>query len=94
MYAIRSYYDDAGQVCECKARGRFRNDRVVPLPGDRVLFTTNDGTYGFIEEICERRNELSRPRVANIDQASKTSSTSTTTSDASSASASVSYNFV
>ncbi len=66
FYYVR---DDAGQVCECKARGRFRNDRVVPLPGDRVLFTTNDGTYGFIEEICERRNELSRPRVANIDQA-------------------------
>jgi ribosome biogenesis GTPase len=65
FYYVR---DDEGHVHECKARGRFRNDNVVPLPGDRVDYTINDGAYGFIEEICDRRNELSRPRVANIDQ--------------------------
>lgn len=65
FYYVR---DKEGCIHECKARGRFRNDNVTPLPGDRVCFSTNEGAYGFIEEICERRNELSRPRVANIDQ--------------------------
>lgn len=65
------YYvlDNEGQVHECKARGRFRNDNVTPLPGDQVQYSTNEGAYGSIDEICERRNELYRPRVANIDQA-------------------------
>lgn len=66
FYYVR---DDDGQVHECKAKGRFRNDKVIPLPGDNVHFTTSEGTYGFIDEICERRNELHRPHVANIDQA-------------------------
>jgi ribosome biogenesis GTPase len=65
FYYVR---DNEGRIHECKARGRFRNDNVTPLPGDRVLFSTSEGTYGFIEEVCERHNELCRPRVANIDQ--------------------------
>lgn len=65
FYYVR---DDEGNISECKACGRFRNDKMVPLPGDRVSFCVNDGTYGFIEDIFERRNELGRPHVANIDQ--------------------------
>jgi len=65
FYYIR---DDEGLIHECKARGRFRNDNVTPIPGDHVIFSASEGVYGFIEEICERRNELSRPRVANINQ--------------------------
>ncbi len=66
FYYVR---DAEGEVHECKARGRFRNDKVTPLPGDHVRFATNEGAYGSIEEICDRRNELHRPHVANIDQA-------------------------
>lgn len=64
------YYvsDDEGNIHECKAKGSFRNDNMVPLPGDRVRFTFSEGSSDFIEEIFERRNELLRPRVANIDQ--------------------------
>jgi ribosome biogenesis GTPase len=51
----------------CKARGRFRNDGIVPLPGDMVIFTLQNDSPGFIEEIETRRNELKRPRVANVD---------------------------
>ena len=63
------YYvlEDGGKIYECKARGRFRNDGVTPLPGDNVVFSADNEGYGFIEEIKERKNELKRPRVANVD---------------------------
>ncbi|MDD5018473.1 MAG: ribosome small subunit-dependent GTPase A [Eubacteriales bacterium] len=63
------YYvlDEHGCVHECKARGRFRNDGIVPLPGDNVLFNLEKGTGGFIEEIEERKNVLIRPKVVNVD---------------------------
>lgn len=61
------YYilDELGITHECKARGRFRKDGITPLTGDNVLFTHS----GFIEEIKQRKNELVRPRVTNIDTA-------------------------
>lgn len=55
------------QIHTCKARGRFRKDGVTPLPGDNVQFAFQDGAEGFIEEIAPRKNELIRPRVANVD---------------------------
>ncbi len=57
----------AGRIYECKARGRFRNDGVTPLPGDNVIFSADSEGYGFIEELMPRKNELKRPRVANVD---------------------------
>jgi len=65
------YYisDKDDVVHECKARGRFRKDKIVPLPGDNVVFSPQEGEkYGFIEEITPRINQLKRPQVANIDQ--------------------------
>jgi ribosome biogenesis GTPase / thiamine phosphate phosphatase len=61
------YYllDKGGCVHECKARGRFRKDGIIPLVGDNAYFLSD----GFIEEIKPRKNELIRPRVANIDMA-------------------------
>lgn len=50
----------------CKARGRFRKEKKVPLVGDYVLF---DEKNHYILEIEERKNSLIRPLVANIDQA-------------------------
>lgn len=35
--------------------------------GDKVIFTA-DSTYGVIDDVCERQNELSRPLIANIDK--------------------------
>lgn len=56
---------------ECKAKGIFRKNKVKPLVGDRVFVTLLDEEEktGNIEDILERRNELIRPAVANIDQA-------------------------
>lgn len=58
-------------VYECKAKGIFRNKKVKPLVGDRVLIKilSEDTKTGNIEEILKRSNSLIRPAVANVDQA-------------------------
>lgn len=56
---------------ECKAKGVFRKERIKPLVGDNVEIDIidEDGKKGNINRILERKNELIRPAVANIDQA-------------------------
>lgn len=56
---------------ECKAKGVFRREKIKPLVGDLVEITVLDETEktGNITEILERKNELIRPAVTNIDQA-------------------------
>ena len=49
---------------ECKARGKFRNSGLTPLVGDIVEF---DPEQNYILDIKERKNELARPSVSNID---------------------------
>lgn len=53
-----------GLIYECRARGKFRNDSVAPLVGDFVVI---DSEEAYILEIKPRRNELSRPQIANVD---------------------------
>ncbi len=50
----------------CKARGKFRKEKITPLVGDNCIF---DSEKKYIIEIQKRKNELIRPPVANIDQA-------------------------
>lgn len=50
----------------CKARGKFKKDKIIPLVGDICTF---DEEKKYIIEIEKRKNELIRPRVSNIDQA-------------------------
>jgi ribosome biogenesis GTPase len=66
-----NYYVDTGDnLVECRARGLFRLKNIKPLVGDRVLIrlTVEDEHAGYIEEIMERTNEMSRPPVANAQQ--------------------------
>ena len=58
-------------VYECKAKGIFRNKKIKPLVGDDVEIEVLDAEKmtGNIVEILERRSELLRPAVANVDQA-------------------------
>ena len=58
-------------VYECKAKGIFRKDKKKPLVGDDVeieVLSEVEKT-GSIINIFERKNELIRPAVANINQA-------------------------
>ena len=50
----------------CKARGKFKNDNIIPKVGDYVIFNKDDKV---IEKILPRKNELDRPFVSNIDRA-------------------------
>lgn len=64
------YYVDIGhgEPVACRARGKFRHQKVVPLVGDRVKITQLDDGTGMVDEIYPRKNEFQRPAVANIDQ--------------------------
>ncbi|MDD6564487.1 MAG: ribosome small subunit-dependent GTPase A [Clostridiales bacterium] len=55
-----------GEIVECKARGRFRKEHIIPMIGDNVEIEVKNGK-GSIVEIYERKNSLIRPAVANID---------------------------
>lgn len=57
---------DNGEIVECKARGRFRKEHIIPMIGDDVEIEVKNGK-GSIVEIYERKNSLIRPAVANID---------------------------
>ncbi|MDD3401907.1 MAG: ribosome small subunit-dependent GTPase A [Hespellia sp.] len=58
-------------IYECKAKGVFRKEKIKPLVGDNVEIDILDETekLGNIVQILDRKNELVRPAVANIDQA-------------------------
>lgn len=49
----------------CKPRGKFRNDNIVPMVGDMVKFTDEN----YLMEIGDRKTELERPFISNVDQA-------------------------
>lgn len=63
------YYVDTGtELLTCRARGKFRKEGLSPLVGDRVEVRELGNGEGFVEAVLPRRNEFSRPAVANIDQ--------------------------
>lgn len=57
-----------GEEYICKARGSFRNKDIVPVCGDRVRFIVEENSDGVIFELGERKNEIIRPPLANLDQ--------------------------
>ncbi|KAF0820316.1 MULTISPECIES: ribosome small subunit-dependent GTPase A [unclassified Cytobacillus] len=64
------YYVLSGnEVIQCRGRGVFRKNKVTPLVGDEVVFQAESNTEGYILEVKERKNELIRPPIANVDQA-------------------------
>lgn len=62
------YVETTNGIFECKAKGKFRKEKISPLAGDRVTITIRDGEENTIDEIHERKNRLIRPPVANIDK--------------------------
>lgn len=52
---------------QCKARGIFRSKGISPYTGDFVRISADDNAEPVIEEIFERKNELIRPPMANLD---------------------------
>ena len=62
LYTVQS----ENETYECRARGKFRNDKTTPLVGDFVVF---DYKQNLIKEILPRKNILDRPNVSNVDVA-------------------------
>lgn len=63
------HVQDAG-IYTCKAKGVFRHKNLKPLVGDNVSIDviSEENKIGNIVDIIERKNQLIRPAVANIDQ--------------------------
>ena len=62
LYTI--LYDD--KIIECLPRGLLKKEKIVPLVGDLVEF---DLEKKLIIKVMPRKNELARPKIANIDYA-------------------------
>jgi len=65
------YIDTENGLYECKARGIFRKDKVIPLVGDdvEIQIIDEESKKGVIEKIFDRKSELIRPSIANVDTA-------------------------
>lgn len=68
MRSLSGFYDvqtENGRIT-CRGRGSLRRGPDVPLTGDLVEITVEQGK-GMIEKILPRRNRFVRPAVANMD---------------------------
>lgn len=63
------YVADGDRVVQCRGRGIFRKNKISPLVGDEVVYQAENDKEGYIMEIGERKNELVRPPIVNVDQA-------------------------
>ena len=54
------------EVYECRARGKFRNDKITPTVGDKCII---DCKNCYIIDILPRKNTLERPLISNVDSA-------------------------
>jgi ribosome biogenesis GTPase len=63
------YVEKDGQLFQCKGRGVFRNRGVHPLVGDFVTFEPDGENDAIVTVVHERKNELVRPPISNVDQA-------------------------
>lgn len=59
--------DSDGEMFDTKPRGLFRKKKFSPIVGDIVDFEIENVTEGYIHHVHERKNELKRPPVSNID---------------------------
>ena len=68
LRSLSGFYDvqtDSGMVT-CRGRGHLRKGQEIPLTGDMVEITVEQGK-GMVEKILPRRNRFVRPAVANMD---------------------------
>ena len=58
------------KIYEAYARGKLKNEEVTPLVGDNVeiQITDEEKNLAIIEQVLPRKNEIKRPKMANIDQ--------------------------
>ena len=55
-------------VIKCIPRGKFKKDEITPVVGDNIEFEYQDDGTGVINQICDRKNYIKRPKMSNITQ--------------------------
>ena len=62
--------NDKKEIYEAYARGKFKKDEITPVVGDFVQFevTDEENKKAVINEICERKIYIKRPKMANVTQ--------------------------
>ena len=63
------YVECEGEIYQTRARGNFRKKGQTPYVGDKVEFSAEENSEGYILKIFRRKNSLVRPPIVNIDQA-------------------------
>ncbi len=68
LRSLSGFYDvqTPEGVVTCRARGNLRRGENIPLTGDTVEITVENGK-GMVERIGPRKNFFIRPAVANVD---------------------------
>ena len=68
LRSLSGFYDvqTAEGLITCRGRGHLRKGQQIPLTGDLVEITIEQGK-GMVEKILPRKNRFIRPAVANID---------------------------
>lgn len=56
-----------GTVYQCRARGIFKKDGIVPAVGDRAEIAVQQDGDAVVERIFPRMNAFSRPPIANVE---------------------------
>lgn len=73
LKALSGFYyvedQESKELIQCRSRGLFRKQKITPLVGDYVGFLTEEDGNGYVMEVYERKNELVRPPIANVDLA-------------------------
>lgn len=59
---------ESGERIVCKLRGKFKKQGIRPITGDIVEYVRVTSSEGVVENILNRKNELKKPSVANVDQ--------------------------
>ena len=66
LYEVEDLYN--GSVVKCVPRGKFKNNDVTVVVGDKVEFEYQNESEGVINEVLERVNYIKSPKMANITQ--------------------------
>lgn len=56
------------EIIRCIPRGKFKNDAITPVVGDKIEFEYQDDGTGVINKILERSNYIKRPKMSNLTQ--------------------------
>ena len=63
------YVENDGKLIQCRGRGVFRKRGVHPLVGDFVTYVPDGENDAIVTVVHDRKNELVRPPISNVDQA-------------------------